>query len=201
MLRNSPSTIDIRPAVSDDDRRAVYALRYAVIVDELHVPIGAADHQNRLVIDREDETGHCLAAFRGQTVVGALRVNFLRDGDVEPHRAIFGFDRLSRAERATASASTRFFVTAAARGSHVGIRITQAWYRFCRTHGIERDYILVKDQLADFYRRLGWIVMSDRVHHPEVGTVVPMLLHLCDEEHLRAIRSPFVACLHDGVCA
>jgi predicted GNAT family N-acyltransferase len=197
MLPASQLTIHIRPAVTAADKHAVYAFRYAVIVDEMHIPIAAADHHRRLVIDPEDDTGHSLAAFRGDTVVGALRVNFLRDGGVEPHRTIFGFDRVPAARRAVSSVSTRFFVAASLRGTGVAIRITQAWFRFCRARGIEWDYILVKAHLVGFYRRHGWKQLSEPVQHVEVGEVVPLVLHLTDEAHLRALESPFVECLAD----
>jgi GNAT superfamily N-acetyltransferase len=195
MRPNWTPTTDIRRVVTEADRQAVYAFRYAVIVDELRLSIAAADHERRMVIDAEDDHGHSLAAFRDGVIVGALRVNFLRDGDVEPHRTIFGLDRLPPAQRAVTSASSRFLVTAALRGTSLAVRITQAWYRFCRTTGIEWDYILVKGHLAGLYLRLGWVPVSESVHHPEVGVVVPLRLHLTDEPHLRAIRSPFVACL------
>jgi len=194
MSRDLAPTIDIRRVVTPAERE-VYRFRYAVVVDELKLAIEAADHRRRMVIDTEDDSGNSLAAFCEGDVVGALRVNFLRDGDVSPHRLIFGFDGMSSTEREVTSVSARFFVAARLRGSPVAIRITQAWYRFCRAQAIEWDCILVQSHLVRFYQRLGWLQASAPVRHQEIGEVVPLRLHLTDEMHLRSIRSPFVTCL------
>jgi hypothetical protein len=143
MVREQTTATEIRQVVTESEQQAVYRFRYAVIVNELGLAIGTADHERRMVIDAEDKTGHNLAAFRDGLIVGALRVNFLRDGHSEPHRTVFCFDRLSAPERDATSVSSRFLVMAHFRGKPIVVRITQAWYRFCRSNGIEWDYIPV----------------------------------------------------------
>lgn len=189
------STLEIRRATTEADRQAVYAFRYSVIVTELQVMVPTANRERRTVADPEDQTGHLFAAFEDGAVVGTGRVNFLRDGLVEPHATLLGFTKLSRAERDVVSVSSRYLVAADRRGSTVAGRIMHVWYPFCRAAGVEWDYILVKPELGGMYRRLGWLPYGAPVRHPEVGEVVPMRLHLNDEDHLRSISSPLVRCL------
>lgn len=192
---------EIRLVTNDDERLAVYAFRYAVIVDELGVVLPKADHERRVVIDAEDRSGHLFAAYRNGSVIGTLRVNFLRDGPVEPHDELLGLNRLSDTERQATSVSTRFLVAPAFRGTAVPIRILQTWFAFCRSRQVESDYILVGPRMQEFYVRIGFVPLATAVLHPEIGEVQPLRIRFRDEEHLRSIGSPFAKSLpvHNSV--
>lgn len=157
--------------------------------------VPAACREQWTVVDPEDQSGHVFAAFENGAVVGTVRVNFLRDGLVEPHATLLGFTRLPRAERDIISVSSRYLVAADRRGSMVAIRTMYMCYLFCRAAGVEWNYILVKPELGDMYLRLGWLPYGALVRHPEVGEVLPMRLHLSDEDYLRSISSPLARCL------
>jgi hypothetical protein len=191
----SPTRTEIRLATNDADRQAVYASRYDIICREMGLDIPSADHQRRLVIDKEDATGHLLAAFKNGNVVGSGRVNFLRDGLVEPHSTLLGLKSAPEIEQL--SISTRLLISTAHRGTRVMVRIWQAWFGLCRAASIERDFVLVKAALANLYFRLGYRSAGTETEHPEIGKVIPLEFHFFDEQHLREIRSPFVHCLDD----
>jgi predicted GNAT family N-acyltransferase len=192
-----PTGTEIRLATSDADRQLIYAFRYTVIVEELGLDIATADHHRRLVIDPEDHEGYLFAALKGDVVVGTARVNFLREGLVQPHCCLLGLDQLPASERDVTSVSGRFLVAQRSRSTGLAIRILQMWYRFLRHNKSEQDYILVRPKIADMYIRLGYLKIGGALQHPEVGEVLPMRLHPADEQHLRSIRSAFVRCLDE----
>ncbi len=182
----------VKRVVATGERLAVFQFRYTVIVEELGVQIPAANHEHCSIEDDEDSFAHIFAAYDGGEVVGTCRVNFLRDGSVDPHSRLMNLGASST--RDVMSVSSRFLVAARYRGTFVAVMLIQAWYRFLRASGIESDYILVKSDLADFYARIGYRPFGDSLSHPEVGEVLPLWLSVLDETHLRAIRSPFVRC-------
>ncbi len=66
----------IRMAETEDEKRAVYRFRYDVYVEEMGRYEGVADHENRLLVEPEDETGRIFYAARDGEVVGTSRLSW-----------------------------------------------------------------------------------------------------------------------------
>ena len=67
--------------------------------------------------------------------------------------------------------------------------------RTCYLRGLELgtgfDFIDCNAHLVCFFTRFGKRQLFERVHHPEYGEVVPLVLVMHDVQHLDAIGSPF----------
>jgi predicted GNAT family N-acyltransferase len=185
--------VEIKLAVSPAERLAVYQFRYSVIVEEMGVMIPAANHAEKLIREADDSKGHIFSATIDGKLAGTARINFIRDGDVFPHSDLLQLSRLPASE--AVSVCSRFLVTKEHRGSMLAIRIVQAVYRFMRQSGIAFNFILVKDDLVNFYERIGYQRCGAAMTHPEIGDVMPLRLDTLDEDYLRTVRSPLVQCL------
>ncbi|MBT3556155.1 MAG: hypothetical protein HN644_11125 [Rhodospirillales bacterium] len=81
----------IYPAVTDDEKRAVYRLRYDVYVEEMGRYQSIADHKNRLLIEPEDDYSRLYMAVANDEVLGTMRLTW--GGDTSfPDRQIEQYD-------------------------------------------------------------------------------------------------------------
>ncbi len=71
-------------AESDDEKRAVYRFRYDVYVQEMGRYRGVADHENRLLVEPEDETARIFYAAQDGEVVGTSRFSWGGDAPFLP---------------------------------------------------------------------------------------------------------------------
>ena len=67
--------VEIRFASTEEERDAVYRLRYATYVEEMHLYNSQADHTRRWLKDADDSATHLMYARVGEEVVGTLRVH------------------------------------------------------------------------------------------------------------------------------
>jgi hypothetical protein len=88
--------IDIRLATEPHERRAVYELRYKVIVEEQNGTADPAiDYGNRTLVENADETAMHFIAEEDGIIVGAVRSNLIRHGFAEPFSSLLGHHLLS----------------------------------------------------------------------------------------------------------
>ena len=73
-------SLSISHATTPEEREAVFRLRYTVQVEEARHTPALADHQFRCIEEPLDANARLLIARYGDTVVGALRVNYLTEG-------------------------------------------------------------------------------------------------------------------------
>jgi GNAT superfamily N-acetyltransferase len=162
------------------ERHAVYAFRYSIIVEELGVDLPVADHTRKLVVDIEDQTSYIFAAYRDGRIIGTIRSNILLEGLVEPHCTLLNLLSKEADSLDVVSVTGRLLVSPSLRGGPLAIRLCQACYGYGIEKGIQRDYILVKSNLLRLYQRLGYRSIIDSVVHPEIGSVVGLMLDLGD---------------------
>ena len=72
----SPVRSGVHLAETEEEKRAVYRLRYDVYVEEMGRYRTVADHENRLLVEPEDETGRIFYyATENGEVVGTVRIS------------------------------------------------------------------------------------------------------------------------------
>ncbi|MGE0392325.1 MAG: cyclic nucleotide-binding domain-containing protein [Vicinamibacterales bacterium] len=76
-----PSVFAIRAAVTPDERRAAFRLRYRVFIEELHREIPGADAETGIE-EPSDAHATILVGYDGETPVGTVTINALADGPV-----------------------------------------------------------------------------------------------------------------------
>ena len=188
-MRNS---LSIKLAEPGDDREAIFRLRYRVDVDEMACPQQDADHQRRRIEDPLDRHGLILGAWHGGDLIGSVRSNLLRDGDIGPYRNLYGLDRLTYQEFRQTSITTRLLVLPRMRHTHVAVDLATALYALGLDRGILFDYIDCTAHLVPLFTQLGYRCHGHAVH-PEYGEVTVMRLNLIDSAHLQSVNSPFLA--------
>lgn len=121
------SGLEVREA-GPADRPALFAVRFAVFVDEQGVP---AEEE----IDHLDDVARHVVALRASEVVGTCRV-FPHDGD------LWTLGRMA--------------VTRAARGLGVGMRMMREAERLAAAAGAVEMHLSAQTHAIGFYRRAGY---------------------------------------------
>jgi len=195
-LERTTGTIDIREAVTEEDREAVFRFRYKVYVEEMRRNEQYADHVNMRIEEPLDAGNTVFAAMRGGEVVGTVRVHpgtvtdgFYADFYRMPEFAPFFPEQTS--------ITTKLMVDQVLRRSSVAVRLAMAGFEYARSKGIRFDFIDCNAHLKRFFERLGYHQLFPEREHHVYGTVHPMVLDTQDWFHFLRIRSPFAELLPD----
>ena len=184
--------MQIRLALSEDDRLAVYRFRYDVYVNEMNRPQTYADHALRLIQEPLDLTGHLLLAEEAGHVIGTARFNVGVDDTFGFYRELYRLPEFRPFYPSAVSITTKFMVARSYEQSVLPKQLCDSCYRHGLLLGTAFDFIDCNDPLVPFFRKIGYRQVFPNVQHPEYGEVVPMVLAMHDLEHLRSVRSPFV---------
>lgn len=183
--------ISIREARNDDERRAAYALRFAVYVQEMGRRQLHADHARRLVEEPEDATARLLVACTPEgEVVGTARVH-LKDDVPAALEELYGMRRFVPFHPAETSATTKLMVAPRYRRTPLPLQLAQACYDLGMANGVAFNFIDCNAPLRPFFARLGFRQLLADFEHPDYGMVSPLVLALHDVDYLRRIRTPF----------
>ena len=173
----------------------LFSFRYRVIVDELGKQQADADHQTRRIYDALDPKGHQIIAYVDDEIVGCVRVNFPREGDVGLYHDLYGLGKYTANQFAKLSMCTRLMVDERFRKTSIAIKLFKLSYEFGLKNGIELNLVDSNKSMLEFFERFGYIHLFDRMH-PDFGRSCILRLSLLDMDHLRQVRSPFL-----GMCA
>ena len=184
--------MDVRQAVSETEREAIYRFRYEVYVQEMGCKQVYADHDRRIITEPLDETGRIFGAWCDGTVVGTVRINFARSGDLGDYPQLYSMERAGCFHPTCTSITTKFMVAKPHRGGPVARLLFLTAYQDARQAGIEFNFMDCNPPLVPFFRKWGWRLYTAPVHHPEYGHVIPMVIALSDRGYLEQVRSLFV---------
>lgn len=182
-------------ATTPAQRDAVFRLRYEVLVEEGGQSPALADHHLRVVEEPADATARFLIATRAGVVVGAWRVNFLGEGELEDEVNFFETARFPEAHPHAVAFTAPPLVAGGLRNAAVPRRLALAAYGMNLDEGITHDFVACPPEHEVLFRDLGYRPYRGRVRDPERGRLMPMVLVLRDRAHLEEIRSPLLACL------
>jgi predicted GNAT family N-acyltransferase len=195
-IRRAGSRPIIRPVRGPEELEQLFRFRYTVYVEEMNRMQKHADHARKRIRDPLDEFAANLVAWdEAGSIVGAVRVNSAREGDLGAYEQFYDMRSAGDAHPWSTSITTRLMIAPKYRHSQLAVRLTTAAYETGLTRGDKFNFIDCNEHLIPFFTGLGFIQHIPRRRHEEYGLVACMRLSLLDRDHLQAIRSPFLATL------
>lgn len=176
----------------------VHRFWYRIYVDGMgrHLSDPLTNHQEKTLIDPLAQIGALfIARDEQQHIVATLLNTQVGENSLGKYEHLYGFDRMTPAERATSSITTKLMVDDRYRNSRLPLVITRTAYEHTLRCGTLRDYIDCNDHLVPFFKRLGFLPHLGRIFHRDYGAVNSMVMNLTDTEYLRKVRSPFLRSL------
>ncbi len=184
-----PRNRNLRLVENESEREQVRRFWYAVYVEEMNRKQFYADHASKTICDPLEPTGHVLAAWENNEIVGTVRVNFTRDGGLDEYVNLYGCRAHPDFDEETTSIVTRLMVARHKRSTRLGLDLALAIYQFGVENRNVHCYIDCNAHLVAFFQKLGFVPMG-MVSHPEYGDVDIMRLSCLDADHLTACGSP-----------
>jgi hypothetical protein len=161
-------------------------------VEEMKRPQAHADHARKLICEALDDFALLITARIDGEVVGTVRVNYSRNGDLGLYERLYGMAQFGDLHPAYTSITTKLMVDQRLRGSAVAKQMCRVVYLRGLADGIRLNLIDCNDNLLSLYQHLGYRKIRDVVH-PEYGPVSLLMLDMNDLEYLQAVHSPFAA--------
>lgn len=194
----SSDRISVKIAETEAEKQRIYAFRYNVYVDELQKnQLSAADHRNKILHDKLDETGLLFYAEVNGEIVATLRANIgSSDMFSEYHLNNYALEPfIDKFKPSNLSFTSRLMVARHKRGSSVLARLLGHSYRYGLEHGVRLDFCHCQPSLLPLYKHLGYRRYTDNFVDQETGYRIPMVLVMKDIEHMRAAHSPLLRIL------
>jgi CRP-like cAMP-binding protein len=190
----------ISPAVTDEQKEAVYRFRYDVYVEEMNRYRSIADHERRQLHEDVDDCSRLYIVTEADKAVGALRFTWGGDApvterhidqyDLQPFLNCMPADQLVVGER--------FMVAPEFRGTDLLFRMFQMYLRFANEHRIQLIFGDCEPHLLNLYLGLGFRTYTKRnVNSPETGYLIPLVMVPEDMSYMRRIKSPLLKVLQD----
>lgn len=185
--------LTVRFASTDEDREAIWRLRYRIYVEEMGYDFGATP--DRRLPDNPLRNNRLLLAEQEGAVVGTLAIDW--GGDLafgEEDRKVYQLDRfLAVLAPERLMIVTRFMSTPEARLGETPELLLDTALRFALERGVAVIFLDCRPHLINFYLRLGFRPYAPTASHPIPGILVPLVLLLDDHAHLVRVRSRFAA--------
>ena len=199
-MTETSEKITIGPALSDEERDAVYRFRYRIYVEEMDRYRSIADHKSKRLYEPDDDTSHIFHALSQGKVVGTMRLTWGGDGGIND-RHIEQYDLkpfLAQVPAEQIVIGERFMIEPALRGSNLLFRLFTSYMSFVNERRIQLVFGDCEPHLLNVYQGLGFRPYTRRnVNSPETGYLVPLVLVAEDLAYLRAIESPVVRVVND----
>ncbi|MEM8686680.1 MAG: cyclic nucleotide-binding domain-containing protein [Pseudomonadota bacterium] len=199
-MTDSREKITIGPALSTEERDAVYRFRYRIYVEEMDRYRSIADHETQRLYEPDDQNSHIYHALLGDEVVGTMRLTWGGDGGINA-RHVEQYDLrpfLSKVPEEQIVIGERFMIEPSLRGSNLLFRLFTAYLSFVNERRIQLVFGDCEPHLLNVYQGLGFRPYTKRnVNSSETGYLVPLVLVPEDLEYLRQIESPIVRVMQD----
>ncbi len=187
-------------AQSDEEREAVFRLRYNVYVEELGRYGAIANHQERLFSEPIDGLSFLFYAIRNGEVAGTMRLTWGGRATF-PGRQIHQYNLspfLQEMEPDQIVVGERFMVTKPYRGSDLLFQLFCSYLEFVNERRIQLMFGDCEPHLLNVYQALGFRnYAADNINSPETGYLIPLVLIPEDIQYLRQVNSPLAGILKD----
>jgi len=194
------SEIQIALAETEEEKQAVYRLRYGIYVEEMGKYKSVADHQRRLFSEPCDAHSRIFYATEDGEMVATARVTWGGDAPL-PQRMIDQYGLvpfLAELPQSAISVGERGMVVPRLRGTDLFMRLIGASLRFANEHRIQVCFGDCEPHLLNLYLGLGQRTYSRRnVNSTEAGYLIPILFVPEDVAYLRRINSPLLEYVRD----
>ena len=182
----------LRIATSDEDRAAVYALRYQIYVKEQGLYMDTADHERRWLTGIYDPGSHIFIAEEDGRAVGSVRLTLCRDMPFtrQSHKA-FGTERFRGVvDEGNMAMAARLVVHTRYRGGSLGHELVAKMCELAAIEGIELIFIYCELHLVNYHLKRASQTHGALYNHPTDGVRVRMAIVPGDVNYLRRTRSP-----------
>jgi predicted GNAT family N-acyltransferase len=199
---SAATEVVIRLATTNEERDAIYRLRYQVYIEEMN---GAHRHQEadvgkQQLRDAWDDRAYHFYALQQGEVVACARILMRRDGPLECEEH-FELERFGASYPYHLGMTSRLALHPGHRGSHLLKQLTCAMYAFVRQEGVHFNFIDCHTRLLPLYSRLGFRAYRSGFNHAQYTYVVPMVLVVDDLEYMEQVKSPFVPIAKQYPCS
>ncbi len=183
----------VRFAVTEEELKAAFQLRYKVYVECMGKYKDKANHEFKELRDEEDEYAKVVIAIKGGEVIGTLRL--LWGGSMHFSPAIVEIYSLApflaKLEEKQICVVERLMVDENHRGSSATLRMYKEVMHFVLTNKVEAVFLDCEPHQLNPYMKLGFRPFSKTCSYPGVGLAIPMVLIAGDYDHLQSVGSPF----------
>ncbi len=180
-------------AETEEEKLAVYRLRYDVYVEEMGRYQGAADHDRRLLVEPEDDTARIFYAAPDGEVVATSRLSWGGDGPFSA-RQIDQYQLapfLAEVPREAIVVAERGMVVPRLRGSPIFTQLMATSRRFIQEQRVQLLFGACEPHLLSLYMGRGARPYARRnINSPEAGYLIPIVTVVEDIAYLRRIGSP-----------
>ncbi len=187
-------------AETEDERRAVYRLRYDVYVEEMGRYQTVADHAQRMLYEDCDEQSRISYAEIDGEVVATARLTWGGDAPL-PQRMIDQYGLAPFLAELPASAiavGERAMVRPHLRGTDLLLKMMGGGMQFANENRIQLVFGDCEPHLLNLYLGLGQRTYSKtNVNSAEAGYLIPLVLVIEDIAHLKRMNSPLLEFVRD----
>ena len=187
-------------AETEEERRAVYRLRYDVYVEEMGRYQSVADHAQRMLYEDCDAQSRISYAVVDGEVVATARLTWGGDGPL-PQRMIDQYGLapfLADLPAAAIAVGERAMVRPHLRGTDLLLKLMGTGMKFANDNRIQLVFGDCEPHLLNLYLGLGQRTYSKtNVNSAEAGYLIPLVLVLEDMVHLRQLNSPLLEYVRD----
>jgi predicted GNAT family N-acyltransferase len=179
-------------ATTEEQKEALFRLRYNVFYLEQHKYKETADHQKKRLHDDLDDVADQLCLVHNEEIVGSLRQVRGLQRATESMWAQFGLSDFEHFPPEFFGFSGRLMLPKSERGTGALLHLLYANYERGRAAGAVFDFIICNPHLVRLYEQLGYRRYRKHFFDPDHGYNVPMVFLAADLPHLERLRSPFL---------
>lgn len=193
--------IEIKQATTEEEKLEITKLRYQIYVDEMKVYKEKADHKKGVLSDELDATNRLLYASKDSNMIGAISLVMGSDAPIPNDLAhIFDLNRFKQEiPESKMAVAIRLVTLPDHRSSTLPFRLMAEGVKNMVGSGVEYIFCTCQPHLIGMYQRLGFISYDVKVHNdPQFGIMVPLILLLGDNAHLKKVRSPLGSIIEKG---
>lgn len=184
----------LRFATTEEDRAAVYRLRYELYVEDQGLFGDEADHERRWLTDEHDASSRILLAEIDGRVVGTARLTWGSDAPfADDLRETYDMERFRGVvDERDIVVGTRLLVREVHRGGMLAFQLTWKTYEFSALHNVDLILGNCEPHLVNRYHKLGFRPYGPLYNHVTNGVLVPLAVVAGDFEYLQEINSPML---------
>lgn len=188
---------DLRWVTTEEERAAVYRLRYELYVEGQGLFHDEADHERRWLIDEDDADSRIAVAEVDGQVVGAARINWGGDAPFsDATRRSYDVSRFAGVvDERDVILLSRYVVRPEHRGGMLAFQLIWKVCELAAERGAELILGSCEPHLVSHYRKLGVRPFGKLYNHSTNGLLVPIVLVTGDFEHLSRVDSPMLGVL------
>lgn len=187
---------------TDAEREEAYRFRYDIYVEELRRYTDIADHENRRLIETDDELAHLYLIRHEGRVIGTARLSWGANAGAINNRMVGQYHLkpfLDAVPHQHLAVGERLMFAPEYRGGALLFKFVSEFLVSFSKKGIQLFFGDCEPHLLNSYQAFGYRPYTRRhVNKAETGYLIPIVFVTGDLDYLRAIGSPLVDALKDS---